>query len=163
MPKAVQTSEPAGGARKKLNVNAERKASAGVKEKSRTVRRGPTHPSPARADEGEPKLAGMITSKLTARSQTTLPRAVRQRLNLKPGQRLGYVIEDGSVRLVNPAESTHEDPAIQHFLELLGHHMQTHPEDAPLPFPEALLTRARAMTAGLVIDHDAPIDGAVSL
>jgi len=163
MPKAVQTSEPAGKAKRKLSVNAAKKASAGVKEKGRTVRRGPKHSSTARTVEGEPAWDGMITSKLSARSQTTLPRAVRERLNLEPGQRLGYVIEGDRVRLINPAELWRGDPAIQRFLKLLGHHMQTHPEDALLPFPDALLTRARAMTAGIVIDHDAPIDGTVSL
>jgi bifunctional DNA-binding transcriptional regulator/antitoxin component of YhaV-PrlF toxin-antitoxin module len=35
----------------------------------------------------------MITSKLTKRSQTTIPRQVRNALHLKPGQSLVYDIE----------------------------------------------------------------------
>ncbi len=36
------------------------------------------------------------------------------------------------------------------------------PEAAMRPFPDALLARARAVTAGIKIDHDAPIDGPIS-
>lgn len=41
----------------------------------------------------------VIVSTLTAKSQTTVPRVVRERLGLKPGDRLIYEIEDGTVRI----------------------------------------------------------------
>jgi antitoxin PrlF len=37
----------------------------------------------------------MITSRLTSKSQTTIPQAVRTALDLRAGDELGYVIEDG--------------------------------------------------------------------
>jgi antitoxin PrlF len=40
-----------------------------------------------------------VTSKLTAKGQTTIPREVRERLSLKPGDLISYQIEDGAVRL----------------------------------------------------------------
>ena len=44
----------------------------------------------------------MIQSTLTSRGQTTLPKAVREALGLRPGDRLVYVIEDGAVRICRP-------------------------------------------------------------
>ncbi len=37
----------------------------------------------------------MITSQLTAKSQTTIPRAVRSELGLKPGDAIAYELSDG--------------------------------------------------------------------
>ena len=42
----------------------------------------------------------MRESKLTAKGQTTLPKAVRAALNVKPGDKLRYLLMDGEVRIV---------------------------------------------------------------
>ncbi len=39
----------------------------------------------------------MITSKLTSKSQTTVPQAVRVALGVSPGDEIAYVIEEGRV------------------------------------------------------------------
>ena len=52
----------------------------------------------------------MITSKLTAKAQTTIPQAVRTSLRLKPGDELAYVIEDGRVILSKARKRAVEDP-----------------------------------------------------
>ncbi len=39
----------------------------------------------------------MIESRLTAKAQTTIPRAVRKALGVGPGDTLEYAIEDGRV------------------------------------------------------------------
>ncbi|MFN3288756.1 MAG: AbrB/MazE/SpoVT family DNA-binding domain-containing protein [Sphingomonadaceae bacterium] len=44
-------------------------------------------------------MSGMIQSRLTAKAQTTIPRAVRQALGVRPGDSLAYSIEDGRVVL----------------------------------------------------------------
>ncbi len=41
----------------------------------------------------------MIESKLGADGRTTLPKAVREALEVQPGDRLRYVILDGEVRI----------------------------------------------------------------
>jgi antitoxin PrlF len=41
----------------------------------------------------------MITSKLTSKAQTTVPLAVRHALDVKEGDELAYVIEEGRVIL----------------------------------------------------------------
>lgn len=48
----------------------------------------------------------MIQSTLTAKAQTTLPKAVRDALQVGPGDRLRYIISDDDVRIlaVRPLE-----------------------------------------------------------
>jgi len=104
----------------------------------------------------------VVTSKITARSQTTLPAAVRTVLGLRPGERIGYVIEGGDVRLVNASALEHKDPVLDKFLAFLGRGLAARP-DQVTAFPQSLLERAQAITSGISIDHDAPIDGAVVL
>jgi antitoxin PrlF len=53
----------------------------------------------------------MITSKLTSKSQTTVPQSVRRALSLEPGDLLAYEISDGGVILTRAlAESTADTP-----------------------------------------------------
>ena len=48
----------------------------------------------------------MIQSTLTAKAQTTLPKAVRDALQVGPGDRLRYIVSDDDVRVlaVRPVE-----------------------------------------------------------
>jgi antitoxin PrlF len=52
----------------------------------------------------------MITSKLTSKAQTTIPRPVRAALDLRPGDELVYRIEDGRVVLTKAEAPTLDDP-----------------------------------------------------
>ena len=108
-------------------------------------------------------MKGLLTSKLTERSQTTLPKAVKEVLAVDAGGRLGYVIDGNTVRLVN-AETfdQHEDVVAQAFLSFLERDLVHHPERIAL-FPAALLERARATAARVTIDHDAETTGAILL
>lgn len=56
-------------------------------------------------------LAGMITSKLTSKAQTTIPQPVRSALRLREGDELAYQIEGSRVILTraNPSGIA-EDP-----------------------------------------------------
>lgn len=107
-------------------------------------------------------IVPVVTSKVTERSQTTLPPAVRTVLGLQPGERLGYVIEGSDVRLVNASSLEHQDPVLDNFLAFLGHDLATRPDRVTV-FPRSLLERAQAIASGVPIDHDAPIDGAIAL
>lgn len=107
-------------------------------------------------------MPGMLTSRITERSQTTVPRGVRAALGIQPGERLGYVIEGNEVKLVN-ASAIEEagDPVLEQLLDLLasdvgdGRHVAA--------FPASLVERVRAATAGVAVDHDADIDGVTAL
>lgn len=47
----------------------------------------------------------MIQGRITAKSQTTIPRAVRHALGIKPGDSVAYEIKDGTVTLTRlPSE-----------------------------------------------------------
>jgi len=127
------------------------------------------------ADHGEDRGGGpfltadvqprMITRRITVRDQTTIPPAVREVLGLKGGGELGYLFDAEGVRLVNPETvGEHVDPVLQQFLTLLGRHIAAGPAaDGAVAFPPALLARARALTADVEIDHDAPLEGAMLL
>ena len=101
----------------------------------------------------------VVTSKVTERSQTTLPPAVRTVLGLQPGERIVYVIDGNEVRLVNASVLEHGDPVLDAFLDFLGRDMVEQPNRIGV-FPMSLLEHARAITVGVAIDHNAPIDGA---
>ena len=45
-------------------------------------------------------------SKVTSKGQTTIPQEVREYLELKPGDRINYVLDNGLVRLI-PQEPQH--------------------------------------------------------
>ena len=51
-----------------------------------------------------------ITSKISVKSQTVIPREVRERLNITPGDRLRYVIDEQGVRLEKAAFIVGDDP-----------------------------------------------------
>jgi antitoxin PrlF len=105
----------------------------------------------------------MLTSKLTERSQTTVPPGVRAVLGVGPGERLGYMIQGDEVKLVNAsAVKEADDPVLGRFLEFLARDMASHPERIR-PYPASLLALARELTAGVEIDHHAPIDGVTAL
>lgn len=57
-----------------------------------------------------PYIRAMITSKLTSKAQTTIPQAVRTALNLREGDELAYVIEDGRVVLTKAHGPVADDP-----------------------------------------------------
>ena len=49
-------------------------------------------------------------SKVSVKSQTVLPREVRERLKISPGDRLRYVIDDKGVRIEKEAPAPDDDP-----------------------------------------------------
>ena len=54
--------------------------------------------------------AKSVTAKLSVKSQTVVPREVRKRLGVGPGDRLRYIIDESGVRLEKDARGDEEDP-----------------------------------------------------
>jgi antitoxin PrlF len=52
----------------------------------------------------------MLTSKLTSKSQTTIPQSVRAALGLRPGDEIAYRIDDGQVILTKVRTVRGDDP-----------------------------------------------------
>ena len=49
-------------------------------------------------------------SRLSGKGRTVLPREVRERLGVKPGDRLRYVLDDACVRIERGAPNEEDDP-----------------------------------------------------
>ncbi|MDO9587597.1 MAG: type II toxin-antitoxin system PrlF family antitoxin [Brevundimonas sp.] len=52
----------------------------------------------------------MITSRISSKSQTTVPQAVRNALGLREGDELVYDIRDGRVTLTKARSAVQDDP-----------------------------------------------------
>ena len=57
-------------------------------------------------------------STITAKGQTTVPKAVRQALGVAFGGKIAYRVEGGRVTVHNP-QAEHRDPALAGFLRLI--------------------------------------------
>lgn len=97
-------------------------------------------------------------STITSKGQTTVPKAVRERLGLGSGSAVRWVVRAGEV-VLQPAEAN-EDPAIGALLELLARDVAA---GSVSPMPQDLLERAQALVKGVHVDPDAAFDDAVPL
>jgi antitoxin PrlF len=103
-------------------------------------------------------------STITAKGQTTVPKAVRQALGLGSGDRLSFVVDDQRRVYLEKAEATEaEDPVVTSFLDFLARDMAQHPDTSVVAFPPALCDRIAALVEGLTVDPDADIEGEVAL
>jgi antitoxin PrlF len=100
------------------------------------------------------------TSTITAKGQTTVPKAVRQALGLAYGGRIAYRIEDGRV-VIHNAEAEHSDPALAAFLGLIEKEIAAGRTLHDLP-PELAAVMRRLM-AEVPIELDATLEGDVAL
>ncbi|MFI4988336.1 MAG: type II toxin-antitoxin system PrlF family antitoxin [Alphaproteobacteria bacterium] len=100
------------------------------------------------------------TSKITAKGQTTVPKAVRQALGVDYGGKIAYRIEQGRVTVHNP-EAEHRDPALAAFLGLIERDIAAGRNLRDLPAGVAAVMR-RAMKEARV-DLDEMLEGEVAL
>jgi antitoxin PrlF len=102
---------------------------------------------------------------ITAKGQTTVPKAVRQALGVGYGGRIAFRVEKGRVTVhALAAEEDADDPALEPFLALLEADVAARPADAIRPLPKALEGRLDALGNEVgEVDTDAPIEGEVSL
>ena len=99
-------------------------------------------------------------STITAKGQTTVPKAVRQALGVDYGGRIAFRVSGKGVTVMRADEE--EDPAIGEFLGFLAHDIKDHPERVKAIAPE-LAARIAALTLGVDSDPDGAIDGDVAL
>ena len=101
---------------------------------------------------------------ITAKGQTTVPRAVRQALGVGYGGRIAFRVEGESVTIHALPEDDTADPALAPFLALLEADVAGRPVHAVLSLTPALAGRLEALTGELdEVDPDAPIEGEVAL
>ena len=99
-------------------------------------------------------------STITAKGQTTVPKAVRQALGVDYGGRIAFRVDRRGVTVSRADEA--EDPAIETFLGFLAADLTARPEAVEAMSPD-LASRIAALTSGMNVDPDDAIDGDVSL
>ena len=97
---------------------------------------------------------------ITAKGQTTVPKAIRQALGVSYGGRITFRVDGGTVS-VHAAEPD-QDPALTPFLALLEQDHAARPQ-ALVPLTPDLAARIAAATQGVTADPEAPIEGEVAL
>lgn len=100
-------------------------------------------------------------SKITAKGQTTVPKAVRQVLGVSYGGEIAFVVDDRGVS-VQGVESEEADPVIAAFLGFLEQDMLRNQHNV-VAFPRSLPERMAALTEQIEIDLTHDIDGPVAL
>lgn len=95
-------------------------------------------------------------SRLTERSQTTIPAAIRDALHLKPGEYINYTLLPGGKVIMSRLEEEQDDPVVSQFLTFLENDMKKNPQNIH-QVPAALWAGIKALTAGVEVDLDAPL------
>jgi antitoxin PrlF len=100
-------------------------------------------------------------STITAKGQTTVPKAVRQVLGVKEGDEIAFRVEGQRVTVV-PVRATHEDPVVGKFLSFLAKDIEQRPETLK-SLSADFAARMESLVKGTKVDLDEPIDGDVDL
>jgi len=98
---------------------------------------------------------------ITAKGQTTVPKAIRQALGVGYGGRIAFRVAGGIVS-VHAVIEPDRDPALAPFLALIERDIAARPE-ALVPLAPELAARMAAATERAEVDPDAPIEGEVAL
>lgn len=94
-------------------------------------------------------------SRLTERSQTTIPAAIRDALHLKPGEYIEYTLLAGGKVIMSRQEEEQDDPVVSQFLNFLENDMKKNPHNIHA-VPVEYWERINKLTAGVEVDLDAP-------
>ena len=114
-------------------------------------------PMRAQPETSSSQAAPFLASKVTARSQTTLPSGVRKALGLRAGDQIAYEIARDQV-VIRKVIAEDEDPALDGFLDLLEKDIARH-KDRVLFATEGFANYLQELTVGIEVDYDAPIEG----
>jgi antitoxin PrlF len=105
-------------------------------------------------------LAVEEISTITAKGQTTVPKAVRRALGVDYGGKIAFRVNNGAVTVVRADEI--EDPAIVSFLGFLSEDLKRRPEAVKALSPD-LAKRIADVAKGIDADLDEAIDGDVAI
>ena len=98
-------------------------------------------------------------AKITAKGQTTVPKAVRDALGVGEGDSIAFRLDDqGGVTLARH-EAEDEESAVDAFLAFIAADIRRRPE-AVTQLSEATADRRRSLAAGVKADPDGDYSGA---
>jgi len=100
------------------------------------------------------------TSTITAKGQTTVPKAVRQVLGVDYGGKIAYRVEGGRVTVHN-GEAEHRDPALAAFLGLIEKDIAAGRGLHDLP--AGMVAAMRRAMKEVRVDLDEKLEGHVAL
>ena len=95
-------------------------------------------------------------SKLTIRYQTTIPRVVREALNLEKNDKICYTVQPDGKVIIARAEHVKEDPVLANFLTFLANDMSQNPKNVTA-IKSDLRDRIRTLVPDDDIDLDSPL------
>ena len=102
-------------------------------------------------------------STITAKGQTTVPKAVRDALGLHNGDRIAFCVDQSGQRVtLHRADEPHNDPVFDKFLTFLAKDLEQHPDHIQAVSRE-LVERIAELTAVVEVDLDEAIEGDVSM
>lgn len=99
-----------------------------------------------------------LTSTLTDRYQTTIPREVRSFLNLDKGAQIQYVIDPSGKVYLQPDQENElqEDPVLYAFLEFMEQDMRKNPKRIQ-PLTEEFMDKVQQLVKGVDVDLNQPL------
>ncbi len=97
-----------------------------------------------------------LESTLTDKYQTTVPAAVRRVLKLQKRDKIVFRVAPDGETVTVAKLSGEEDPVFGNFLRFLERDLAVHRERLR-QLPASLVSRARALTAGMKVDLDEPL------
>ena len=100
-------------------------------------------------------------STITAKGQTTVPKAVRQALGVGYGGKVAFRVDKKGVTL-HRVEEEESDPVLGQFLSFLAKDMKKRPQ-AIRSLTPVLAKHLRELTKGVEVNLDEPIEGPVDL
>jgi antitoxin PrlF len=101
-------------------------------------------------------------STLTAKGQTTVPKAVRQALGIRAGDRIAFRVDrSGKVSLTRDGAAG-ETSAVDAFLAFLSDDIKCRPE-AVAAMPDEAVERMRNLAQGIDVDLDGDFGNAAEL
>ncbi len=98
---------------------------------------------------------------ITAKGQTTVPKAVRRALGVDYGGKIAFRVDERGISVERVAEETN-DPALGPFLDLLERDLAGRPAVVQ-PLTPALVKAIGEAVADVEVDPDAPIEGEVAI
>ena len=101
-------------------------------------------------------------STLTAKGQTTVPKAVRQALGIRAGDRIAFRVDRAGKVSLTRDEAPDETSAVEAFLAFLSDDIKRRPE-AVAAMPDKAAERMRDLARGVDVDLDGDFGNATSL
>lgn len=102
-------------------------------------------------------------STLTAKGQTTVPKAVRQALGIRSGDRIAFRVDrNGKVSLARDKGNAGEGSAVDAFLDFLSNDIKARPNSVA-PMPDSAAGRMLDLTQGIEVDLDSDFKSATPI